>query len=74
MSSEPRVEKGAAAAKLHVVARCDVHGREGELPLFAVWTLRHQPAALVITSLTLRDDLGNKTPDAARVKAFSGLV
>jgi tRNA1(Val) A37 N6-methylase TrmN6 len=71
--ADARVVAGAAQAGLHVTARCDVIPRQGEPPLFAVWTLRRSQAPLVVHRLTLRDTAGDKTPDAARLRAFSGL-
>lgn len=69
-----RVDGGAAAAGLHVHARCDVIPRAGEPALFAVWTLRRDAAAArAHETMTLRDAAGAKTEDAARLRAFSGL-
>ena len=69
-----RVRAGAAAAGLHVVARCEVTGRSGQAPLFAVWTLRHAEAPLVVSAMTLRDAAGVPTGDAATLKQFAGLA
>jgi hypothetical protein len=41
-------------------------------PLFAVWTLAHAAAPLATDELVLRDAAGRTTPDAARLRAFSG--
>ncbi len=63
----------AAVGSLAIVARCDVIPRAGEPPLFAVWTLRHQPTELLCSTMTLRDATGAPTSDAAALRAFSGL-
>ena len=71
---DERARAGAAAAGLHVVARCDVTGRAGQAPLFSVWTLRHGDAPLVVSAMTLRDAAGVPTEDAAALKRFAGLA
>lgn len=71
--AEARVQAAAASAKLHVVARLDVIARAPNPPLFAVWTLSWQPAPLAVTTLTLRDRHGERTPEAVALKAFSGI-
>lgn len=71
---DARVHAGAAAVGLHVVARCDVIGRAGQVPLFAVWTLRQAPAPLALSTMTLRDVAGVPTDDAATLKRFAGLA
>ena len=68
-----RVERGAAAAGLAVHARCDVIPREHEKPLFAIWTLGRAPRELALSSMTLRDAAGERTPDARALRRFSGL-
>jgi len=68
-----RVDRGAEAAKLHIVARCDVIPREGEAALFSVWTLGREPHEVVTSSMTLRDRAGERTEDARDLRRFSGL-
>lgn len=68
-----RVDRGAEAAKLRIVARCDVIPREGEPALFSVWTLARDAGALVTSSMTLRDRAGERTEDARDLRRFSGL-
>ena len=69
-----RVAGAAAEHGLAIAARCDVIPRAGEPALFAVWTL-HAGNALepVLSTMTLRDAAGATTPDAAILRAFSGL-
>ena len=71
--AEARVARGAEAAKLFVVARCEVIPREGERPLFSVWTLARAPRAIASTSITMRDAKGERTEDAKNLRRFSGL-
>jgi tRNA1Val (adenine37-N6)-methyltransferase len=71
---DERVRAGAAAAGLHVTARCDVIGRAGQAPLFAVWTLRHAATTLALSTMTLRDAAGVPTEDAAALRRFAGLA
>lgn len=70
-----RVEQGAIVAGLSITARCDVIPREKEPALFAVWTFRRAPQAgeVALSSLTLRDRAGERTPDAKMLRTFSGL-
>ncbi len=71
--TEPRLERAATEVGLHVVARTAVVAHAPKPPLFAVWTLRWQAAgARVDEVLTLRDATNATTPDAARLRAFSG--
>jgi tRNA1(Val) A37 N6-methylase TrmN6 len=71
--AKERVSRGAEAAKLFIVARCDVIPREGEPALFSVWTLRRAPHNDVVSSMTLRDRAGERTEDARELRRFSGL-
>ncbi|MEZ4366007.1 MAG: methyltransferase [Kofleriaceae bacterium] len=72
--ADARVQAGAAAVGLHVHARCEVHPRAGEPPLFAVWTVRRTAGACAATTMTLRDAAGARTADAHRLKVFAGLA
>jgi hypothetical protein len=67
-----RATSAAAVHGLSIGARCDVIARAGNPPLFSVWTLRHQQVALVVSSLTLRGPRAELTPDALRLREFSG--
>jgi tRNA1(Val) A37 N6-methylase TrmN6 len=67
-----RATSAAAAHGLSIGARCDVIARAGNPPLFSVWTLAHQQVALVASSLTLRGPRAELTPDALRLREFSG--
>jgi tRNA1Val (adenine37-N6)-methyltransferase len=69
----PRLEASARAAGLGVQAQCDVIARSGRPALFSVWTLGREPRPRVTSSLVMRDERGERTEDAARLKAFSGL-
>ena len=75
--TDDRVRLAAATASLRVIARTDVIAHAPKPPLFSVWTLRHAHATVdqpcVVSSLTLRDEQARVAPDAARLKAFSGL-
>lgn len=68
-----RVERGAADAKLAVHAVCEVIPREGERPLFSVWTLGLAARPIARSRLTLRDAAGARTRDARMLREFSGL-
>ncbi len=68
-----RVAAGARAARLSVHARCDVIPREGERPLFAIWTLGRAEREAATSSMTLRDAAGERTEDARALRRFSGL-
>jgi tRNA1(Val) A37 N6-methylase TrmN6 len=69
-------ERTAAASRatgLVLQARCDVVARAGSLPLFSIWTLgRDAVATCAVTTLTLRDERGQTTPDADSLREFSG--
>lgn len=71
--AEPRVAGAANDAHLFIVERCQVYPKTHHPPLFSVWTLKkREPSAPTVSRLTLRDLSGMPTPDAARIKAFSG--
>ncbi len=70
--TEGRLQAAAAEVGLHVVARTAIVAHAPKPPLFAVWTLAHAAAPLVTDELVLRDAAGRTTPDAARLRAFSG--
>jgi len=59
---------------LSIGARCDVIARAGNPPLFSVWTLGREQRALLVSSLTLRGPRGELTPDALRLREFSGFA
>jgi hypothetical protein len=67
------VARGAEAVKLFIHARCDVIPREGEPPLFAVWTLGREARTVAVSSITMRDRAGARTEDAKNLRRFSGL-
>ena len=70
-----RVERGAADAKLAIHAACEIIPREGEKPLFSIWTLGRASRTTTIarSSMTLRDAAGERTRDARLLREFSGL-
>jgi tRNA1Val (adenine37-N6)-methyltransferase len=70
----PRLETSAAAVGLSVRAQCDVIARSGRPALFSVWTLGQTPCARAQSALVMRNERGERTEDAARLKAFSGLT
>lgn len=68
-----RVLTAASPLGLHLHASCGIVARADKPPLFAVWTLRPRPAeAERVSTLTLRTADGARTPDADRLRAFSG--
>jgi tRNA1Val (adenine37-N6)-methyltransferase len=67
-----RVARGAEDAKLFLHARCDVVPREGERPLFSIWTLGRAHRAVSSSTMTLRDAAGERTEDARNLRRFSG--
>lgn len=68
-----RVRVAAAASNTSIRARCDVIAREGQPPLFSVWTLESGQGNLeAVTCLVLRDAVGGRTYDAQRLREFSG--
>jgi len=71
-----RVTRGAAAAGLVPLFRCDAIARaRSSVPLFSVWTLgtHGDPSALRHESVTIRDAQGVQTKDAYAMRAFFGL-
>jgi tRNA1Val (adenine37-N6)-methyltransferase len=71
--AEPRVERAAAEAGLALVACSEGIARDGEAPLFSVWTLRHEARGEMRRErLVLRDAGGERTTDADRLRAFCG--
>ena len=74
--AEARVALAATRAALRVAARLAVVPRAGRPPLFAVWTLAFasEGASFAETTLTLRDESGERTADAAELRAFSGFA
>jgi tRNA1(Val) A37 N6-methylase TrmN6 len=69
-----RATSGAAAHGLEIGARCDVIARAGNPPLFSVWTLGRRQPPLLVSSLALRGPRGELTPDALRLREFSGFA
>jgi tRNA1Val (adenine37-N6)-methyltransferase len=67
-----RVERGAAAATLSIVARCDVVPHAGRPALFSIWTLTRSDAPCAISTLTIRDADGQRTDEARSLSEFSG--
>ncbi len=70
--AEDRLRRAATAAQLHVVARTAIVAHAPKPPLFAVWTLARAPEPFAADEMVLRDAAGNTTPDAAKLRAFSG--
>jgi hypothetical protein len=55
----------------------DIIPREGKPALFSIWTLRPTESigdAYTTSALVIRDAHGNRTQDAARLRAFSGFA
>lgn len=71
--AESRLRSAADLASLSVNARTSIVAHAPEPPLFAVWTLARHPRRFVDSTIVLRDREARSTPDAARLKAFSGL-
>lgn len=73
--AEPRVLSAATPLGLHLEQRLDVIPRTREPVLFSAWTLtRSPPPNPTTTRITLRDAKGQPTPDADRLRAFSGFA
>lgn len=73
--AEPRVLAAATPLGLHPEHRLDVIPRTREPVLFSVWTLtRSTIPQSTTTRITLRDAKGQPTPDADRLRAFSGFA
>ncbi len=78
--AEHRVLAAAHVNAIHIVSRTDVIARAPNPPLFSIWTLARPPRALwrtptlpALSTLTIRDQTGQRTPEAADLRAFSGL-
>jgi tRNA1(Val) A37 N6-methylase TrmN6 len=68
-----RVGRASADSAICIRTRCDVVPREGRAPLFSVWTLGTGTfGPPVVSQLVLRDDQGERTADAQRLRDFSG--
>lgn len=70
--AEARVDRAATSEALAIRARCDVVPREGEPPLFTIWTLRRAAGERLDTRMVLRDAAGARTDDADVLRKFSG--
>ncbi len=71
--AEPRVQRAAAELGLALVATTEGIAREGEAPLFSVWTLRREAEGEPRRErLVLRDARGGRTDDADRLRSFCG--
>ncbi|HYO93462.1 MAG TPA: methyltransferase domain-containing protein [Polyangiaceae bacterium] len=68
-----RLTQAALCTGLHPRARCDVIARAGRAPLFSVWSLRAQPGPELASSFVLRNEHGERTLDAERLREFAGL-
>lgn len=78
--AEHRVLAAAHVNALHIVSRTDVIARAPNPPLFSIWTLARTGVPCgpdgpvgVVETLTIRDHTGQRTPQAAALRAFSGL-
>lgn len=71
-----RVEVEAQASGFVVTTTTEIIAQEGKPALFSIWSLRFREnaggAAGARASLTLRDASGRRTPDADRIRMFSG--
>jgi tRNA1Val (adenine37-N6)-methyltransferase len=70
--TEPRVQSACTTTGLFVVERVDIVAKAGKPPLFCVWVLERTESALGTSAIVLRDENGERTADAAMLKAFSG--
>jgi tRNA1(Val) A37 N6-methylase TrmN6 len=72
--AEPRFAAAATTEGMALCARYVVIPREHRPPLFTVWALRraHHGDTCADHVLTLRDEHGERTPDAKTLRAFSG--
>jgi tRNA1(Val) A37 N6-methylase TrmN6 len=68
-----RLARAAADAGLHPRARCDVIARAGRPPLFSVWSLGARPGPELTSCFVLRNEHGERTLDAVRLREFAGL-
>jgi tRNA1Val (adenine37-N6)-methyltransferase len=69
-----RTTSASHAHSLFIAERCDVYPRVGRLALFSIWTLVREPASESVWALTLRDQDGQPTVDAATLREFSGFA
>ena len=67
-----RVDAAGRSAGLAIAARTDVVARAGQPALFSIWTLDHSSLRCTTGTLTLRGPGGDTTPDAAKLREFSG--
>jgi tRNA1(Val) A37 N6-methylase TrmN6 len=68
-----RVDTAVAAFDASIVRRCDVIPRAQRAALFSVWTIVKEGGLLPETSsFVLRDENGERTPDANALRGFSG--
>jgi tRNA1Val (adenine37-N6)-methyltransferase len=72
--SEERVSTAGATLGLSLRGRTAIIARAGRPALFSIWTLCAQAGALRQSELVLRDSAGARTPDAQRLRRFSGLA
>jgi tRNA1(Val) A37 N6-methylase TrmN6 len=70
--ADERVVDASEAVGLHLRERHVVIPREGRPALFSVWVLRREVGVIAEHSLVLRDEKGERTADAERVRRASG--
>ena len=70
--AEQRVERASGAVSLSLVGRTSVVARDGQPPLFSIWTLSATPGPLMAETLTLRGPNGETTAGARALRQFSG--
>lgn len=71
--TQARVDEAAGQATLHCVDICRIVSKEGEAPLFSVWSFARHPRPCHEHTMTLRTSSGETTPDARALRTFSGL-
>jgi len=71
--ADARVLASARALDLHLQERVGIVARAPKPPLFTIWVLGRTPTIPRATTLTIRDTTGERTPEAATLRAFSGL-
>ncbi len=71
--TQSRVDGAAHAGRLHCFERCAIVSKEGEPPLFSVWSFARQARPMTEREMMLRTVLGETTPDARALRTFSGL-
>lgn len=69
-----RTTLASQAAGLTIHSRCDVIPRAARPALFSIWTLGWQAVSTSISTFTLRDSVGEPTPDAGLLREFSGIT